>query len=99
MRKLSRRLSPRSGAQSPVDALGQDRNLFRGDRTVRLRRLPAASELARAGGVARRKDSSQISAASALEPAERAAAQPARSITAEQSVEDFGARAAENERR
>src|SRR5882757_2086559 len=99
MRKLSRRLSSRSGAEPPVDSLGQDRNFFRGDRTVRVRRLPAASDLARAGGVARQQDGSQIPAASALEPAERAAAQPARSITAEQSVEDFGARAAENERR
>ena len=46
------------------------------DRGLRLRRLPAASDLDRAVGMARRQGREDLSAASRLEPAARPAAQP-----------------------
>ena len=60
------------------DALGQDRDLLRGDRRLRLRRLPRPPGLARARGVARRAAGGALPAAPGVQPAGDPAAQPVR---------------------
>ena len=71
-------LPRRSGGASAQDAVGQDRNLLREDRLVRLRRLPRPRDLAGADRVAGLEDRRALSAAHAVGPADRQAAQPAR---------------------
>ena len=71
-----RRFPRRSGKAQAADAIRQDRALLGKDRGLRLRRLPAASDLDRAVGMARRQGRQDLSAASRVESAARPAAQP-----------------------
>ena len=65
------------GGGAAEDAVGQDRDLLRDDRRLRLRRLPRPSGLAAAARMARRRDGRR-SAAPRLAATRRQAAQPAR---------------------
>ena len=71
-------LPRRSRKTSAQDAVGQDRDLLREDRLVRLRRLPGPRDLAGARRMAGLQDGRALSAAHAVGPAGRQAAQPAR---------------------
>ena len=64
--------------QPAQDAVGQDRDLLREDRLVRLRRLPRPRGVAGADRMAGLEDGRALSAAHAVGPADRQAAQPAR---------------------
>ncbi len=74
--RFVRRLPRRSGKTQAAHAIRQDRALLGKDRGLRLRRLPAASDLDRAVGMARRQGRQDLSAASRVQPAARPAAQP-----------------------
>ena len=77
------------GAQDPV---GQDRDLFRDHRRVRLRRRAGPSHLDGAGRMARRRQGGAVPAPHGLEPAAGAAPQPARLRFGEPGRQGGGAR-------
>ena len=72
------RVPRRSRGQPAQDAVGQDRDLLREDRLVRLRRLPRPCGLAGARRMAGLQEGRALPAAHAVGPADRQAAQPAR---------------------
>ena len=73
-----RRFPRRPGQGGAQDPVGQDRNLFRDHRRVRLRRRARPSDMDGAGRMARRRQGGAVPAPPGLEPAARAPPQPAR---------------------
>src|SRR6185312_13050968 len=83
-------LPGRSGEQPAQDAVGQDRDLLREDRLVRLRRLPRPRGVAGADRMAGLEEDRALSPAHAVGPADRQAAQPARPQPARQGDQGEG---------